>query len=375
MASEPSNKSGFVRYELSIYTDDKYETFVAINERELAEAWAKHTKCVPNQGQTYTLFMIFADGTRTKCNDILWNILRSETWKLVKDANDTIDAVRKTVSNDQQLLSQRINDLKVASEKSVEELKKQLEEQIVEAKKELKRAADDLMITAVTAEAEREKRFELLSQSAIAAIKTEQQVQVTNLPEPKDNQNMSNVEKIMNSKIVQTVKADGTEAAWRVAGSQLVKLTRDPLVALLTRHLGDDDPSIRAKIAKFLETEIGMALISSIISVCISTVPGVNNDVTSRLAKELRIRALAGVGDLAAEVLMGPLRTIMATYIKDVVPQEIGVRELQENAPDFEEIHVSEEVLNAMGGKLSWPPKRKVDMQSSYGKMIRVMNF
>jgi hypothetical protein len=187
MASEPSNKSGFVRYELSIYTDDKYETFVAINERELAEAWAKHTKCVPNQGQTYTLFMIFADGTRTKCNDILWNILRSETWKLVKDANDTIDAVRKTVSNDQQLLSQRINDLKVASEKSVEELKKQLEEQIVEAKKELKRAADDLMITAVTAEAEREKRFELLSQSAIAAIKTEQQVQVTNLPEPKDN--------------------------------------------------------------------------------------------------------------------------------------------------------------------------------------------
>jgi hypothetical protein len=117
-----------------------------------------------------------------------------------------------------------------------------------------------------------------------------------------------------------TLQADATEAAWRAAGSQFVKLTREPLVALLSRHLAPGDESLRARIAAFLETEIGTAMLSALLSAGLSALPDSAGAAPARMARELRVRAMADAGDLIAEVLIGPLRQVAAMYLQDGTP-------------------------------------------------------
>lgn len=118
------------------------------------------------------------------------------------------------------------------------------------------------------------------------------------------------------SEIVKTIRRDITEASWRTAGSQFVKLAREPLVGLLARHLGPDDESMRARVASFLETELGTAMLAGLLSAGVGMVPGTGS-VAERLSQELRVRAMADAGDVVADVLMGPLRQVMAMYLHD----------------------------------------------------------
>lgn len=118
--------------------------------------------------------------------------------------------------------------------------------------------------------------------------------------------------------LLNTLRADATDAAWRTAASQFVKLAREPLVGLLSRHLGPGDESLRARIAAFLETELGTAMLSSLLSVGLTVVPGVKGAAAERLARELRVKAMSGAADALADVIMGPLRQIMQTYAKDL---------------------------------------------------------
>ncbi|MBI5517263.1 MAG: hypothetical protein HY909_26045 [Deltaproteobacteria bacterium] len=118
--------------------------------------------------------------------------------------------------------------------------------------------------------------------------------------------------------ILKTLETDAGDAAWRLAGSQFVKLTRDPIIALLSRHLAPDDESMRLRVAAFLDTELGNALLSSVLSAALSAMPNVGNDVPQRLARELRVKAMAGTADVVADVLMGPLRQVMMLYLQGV---------------------------------------------------------
>jgi hypothetical protein len=118
--------------------------------------------------------------------------------------------------------------------------------------------------------------------------------------------------------IVKTLQNDAVDAAWRTAASQFVKLTREPLVALLSRHLGPEDASVRNKIAAFLETEVGTALLTSVLSVGLSAMPGSTGEAPVRLARELRVKAMTDMGDVVADVLMGPLRQVMSIYLQDM---------------------------------------------------------
>lgn len=121
--------------------------------------------------------------------------------------------------------------------------------------------------------------------------------------------------------IVKTLTADAEAAAWRLAGSQFVKTTRAPLVGLLTRHLAPDgDDALRARIAAFLETELGTSLLAVVLSLGLSAMPANGSQVPEKLARELRVRSMAGTADVVADLLMEPLRQVMATYLKDVAP-------------------------------------------------------
>lgn len=118
--------------------------------------------------------------------------------------------------------------------------------------------------------------------------------------------------------IMKTLQSDAVDAAWRTAASQFVKLTREPLVAVLSRHLGPEDESLRKKIADFLNTEVGTALLTSVLSVGLSSMPGTVGEAPVRLARELRVKAMTDMGDVVADVLMGPLRQVMAIYLQGI---------------------------------------------------------
>lgn len=118
--------------------------------------------------------------------------------------------------------------------------------------------------------------------------------------------------------VLKTLENDAGDAAWRLAGSQFVKLAKDPLVALLSRQLSPGDESFRARLAVFLDTEVGSAILASLLSVGLSAIPLPNADVTQRLSRELRVRAMAGAGDVLADVLMGPLRQVAVMYLQGV---------------------------------------------------------
>lgn len=135
---------------------------------------------------------------------------------------------------------------------------------------------------------------------------------------------------LLNHPITKTLQSDATEAAWRTAGHQLVKLTREPLVGLLSRHLGPDDESMRKKIADFLATEAGTALLAGMLSIGLSAMPTNAGDAPQRLARELRVKAMADMGDLVADVVMGPLRQVMAFYLQDMANMPSAPPELTE---------------------------------------------
>ena len=120
------------------------------------------------------------------------------------------------------------------------------------------------------------------------------------------------------STLVETAKTDATDAAWRMAGSQFTKLAKEPLVALLSRHISPDDESLRGRVAAFLETELGAAILSGVLSAGLSAIPAVgpHGQVVERLGRELRVKSMAGVGDSLADVLMGPLRQVAVMYLQ-----------------------------------------------------------
>jgi hypothetical protein len=117
--------------------------------------------------------------------------------------------------------------------------------------------------------------------------------------------------------MLEKIQLEATDAAWRTAGSQFVKLTREPLVGLLTRHLSPDDDAFRARAAAFLETELGGAILASVLSAALSALPATAGEVPQKLARELRVRAMSDTGDVLADLLMGPLRQVIALYLQD----------------------------------------------------------
>lgn len=123
--------------------------------------------------------------------------------------------------------------------------------------------------------------------------------------------------KTRTQRIKATLKADATDAGIRVAATQFVRLARDPLVAMLSRHLAPEDEAVRGKIAAFLATDAGTALLTGVLSLALSAVPAGAGTQAERIARELRVSSMSSAGDLVLEVVMQPLRQVMSMYLQD----------------------------------------------------------
>lgn len=151
------------------------------------------------------------------------------------------------------------------------------------------------------------------------------------------------------SKMTDTLKNDGKEAAVRVAARQGTKLVVEPLAALLCRHMGDDSPEFRAKVGRFLQTDLGRAIAMGAFSAGLSALPLEGNHKDA-IARELRVEAMAMLGDELAEVFIGPLREVTALYLKGFPQEEAPLEELPSgevlsHASEGQEIGVVEKSL------------------------------
>lgn len=118
------------------------------------------------------------------------------------------------------------------------------------------------------------------------------------------------------------LKEDATDAAWRIAGKQFTKFTRDPIVAAIARGLGEDSEAGRAKVAAFLKTELGTAIYQGMLSTGLSFMPQATGDIPQKMARELRVSAMTSAGDQVADLLMEPLRQVATMYLSNA-PQEV----------------------------------------------------
>jgi hypothetical protein len=121
------------------------------------------------------------------------------------------------------------------------------------------------------------------------------------------------------------IEKDARDAGFRLAAKQFVKLTHEPLVAAIARHLGPNDPSMRGKVAAFLETELGEALVTGLLAIGLSAMPKIMGETQDRMSKELRVKAMTDGGDIVADLLMGPLREAIGGLIRGT---PAGVAEL-----------------------------------------------
>lgn len=157
------------------------------------------------------------------------------------------------------------------------------------------------------------------------------------------------VRKSTMSKMTETLKSDGKEAAIRVAARQGTKIVVEPLAALLCRHLGDDSPEFRAKVGRFLQTDLGRAIAMGAFSAGLSALPLEGNHKDA-IARELRVEAMAMLGDELAEVFIKPLREVTALYLKGFPQEEAPLEELPSgevlsHASEGQEIGVVEKSL------------------------------
>lgn len=183
---------------------------------------------------------------------------------------------------------------------------------------------------------------------SVPTIDTHEQTTMSETPSPSKSQ----------PSLVDRAKAESEAAAWRVAALQFTKLTRDPLVGAISRHLAPGDESVRARVAAFLDTEAGKALVAGLLGVTLGALPPTLGPVPAKLAEELRVQSMSGAGDLVADVIMGPLREVMSTYLRgvsDVMPAQPVTRELEapRRPPSWSDEATSEGALLAPGSGVS----------------------
>lgn len=120
---------------------------------------------------------------------------------------------------------------------------------------------------------------------------------------------------------VNGARRDGRKMATRMAGKQIVKAIQEPLVAALAAQLGPGDEALKAKIALFLATDIGKALLGGLVSAGLSAANGTiikkadQMVICAELAEDMKIEAGAVAMDAVVDVIMGPARSIITGTI------------------------------------------------------------
>lgn len=211
-----------------------------------------------------------------------------------------------------------------------------------ETEKGLNRAAEALVTTAAAIKDQKKvqqvEAKDLYADANVAqsTIKSE----VTN----KEIPTMANEPKPV--RVLSQLELEAQAAALRTAMRQLTKLIHEPLAAALAAQLtpaGGDPAAMKAKVGEFLKSEIGSALVASLLSLGISSIPanvipGLTQERQASASRELRIGAMTAAGDTLLDLVMEPLRNVLvglasgpaAEALTGVRAADVGLEDAQQ---------------------------------------------
>jgi hypothetical protein len=125
--------------------------------------------------------------------------------------------------------------------------------------------------------------------------------------------------------IMETVKADGTEALYRVATNQTVKGTKAAFLKVLEKN-GENSDRLKA-LSDMLDTEAGSVVTAMLLGVLLPHIPMVSEDErVQRLAKEFRINAFATAGNSAADALTEHLLPVLTNALATLPAENTKAR-------------------------------------------------
>lgn len=120
------------------------------------------------------------------------------------------------------------------------------------------------------------------------------------------------------------LKEEAKEAAAKVATDNFVAMTKSKVIAILNRN-GMDNKTTK-KIASFIETDLGKAIYTVLLSGLMSALPEKVGPVnTVELASQLRVKAMAEFGDSAMTLFFPAVMQVFSTLAlptEETVEQE-----------------------------------------------------
>ena len=123
------------------------------------------------------------------------------------------------------------------------------------------------------------------------------------------------------ARTLETISNDGKAMALRAGAKQAVKLVQTPLVTALAAKMAPGDEAMRQKIALFLATDVGEAVIGLMLSLATQVGAGkIAKDpshvkLLGDLSRELYLESGAKAMDFVADIAMGPVREGMGVMI------------------------------------------------------------
>lgn len=147
----------------------------------------------------------------------------------------------------------------------------------------------------------------------------------SNMPNDNDSK------KGLMGRFVDAAVDDGTEIATRLAAKQLSRAVAEPVTAMLISGLGlDDNESVRGKIAKFLNSDVGLGLVSFALSFGVKALPlpALAQGVVEGLGRELRLQGEMAVADPIVEMVGVPMRAMLTEKVL-ALPAFVGLTEKQ----------------------------------------------
>lgn len=141
----------------------------------------------------------------------------------------------------------------------------------------------------------------------------------------------------MANKVLEMLKSDGTEAAYRVGATQITKAVKAALLKVFEAKGGDSGQMEMFKM--LLDSEVGDALVSVLLGHVLPRVPGAGTDRrVEKLAVEMRTNGMAIGGNLLADMAMGSILPVLTEALKNL-PEETdsNVRVSHEEEEDDED--------------------------------------
>lgn len=139
-------------------------------------------------------------------------------------------------------------------------------------------------------------------------------------------QNNSTDQTIVN--LLAQARKDGRKMLVRAGSEELVLTIKEPLVAALANALGPGDPTIQAKVAAFMDTAFGEALVGAAASAGLTALNGrvITNpkhmEIAADVAEELKIASGTKVVRVFTGAALGPVRGLLVGTINSIATSE-----------------------------------------------------